>query len=99
MSRRFSELLRAIYPARKDNLLAWDQASLSERAACYFRRNVLAEACVICAGFLWPDAPWPIAGLLGVLSVLCTWTASMSAVVLLQRRESLLDALLGRPGS
>lgn len=99
MRRRSFDLLRAIYPTSKGGLLAWDQALMRERAACYFRRNVLAEACVICAEFLWPDAPWPVAGLLGVLSVLCTWTASVAAVVLLQRRESLLDALLGRPGS
>lgn len=96
MSQRFSELLRAIYPAGRGSPFAWDQALLRERAARYFRRNTLVEVCMICVNFLWPAAPWPAVGLLAFLSVICTWTACIAAIALLENGESLLGALLGR---
>jgi hypothetical protein len=96
MRPRLTELLRAVYPASRQIPLVWDQALLRERAPSYFRRNVLAEACVICADFLWPGAPLPVATAFAFLSVVFSLTTSLAAIALAKQRESLIGALLGR---
>lgn len=97
-SRRLTELLRAIYPAGAA-WWAWDQALLRSNAAAYFRRGLLLELVLICAGLLAPSPPLALDVLEGAASVVFSLVACTACLVLVGEQKSLLDALIGRPGT
>ena len=90
-----TELLRAVWPAGSP-WWAWDQALLRNNAAAYFRRNVLAELVVVCAGVLASSPPLVLAVIEGAASVVFSLVACVACLVLVGERKSLLGALLGR---